>query len=374
MVGLTTFREMFIIVLHFGRKLKGNRMFKEAVSILTIFLMINSFCYSQNDGSSGGRQVIDRQVITDREIVEREIVEREIVEREIVERVIIDREIIEREIYYRFGEFIDGVYIVDLQTQDYIDAHIQIDSRYNLDIGKILGNVTIGSGVIIITAITIPALTPALGPHIAVIVTQIIRTSLASAAINGAIEGTLTYAKTGGDTRETINQAITGASEGYKWGAIFASGAELSSVIIKTANAAKIATINSRYAGKIEPKSGVRYVEKVIIKAGQFLRGVFPEFDSLFNTRLPNNLLRAGNRDQFRYCMDNLLREINRNPQLARRFNAEQLEQIRDGFSWYPTGYTWHHNEQEGLMQLVDSVTHDLARHTGGKSIWGGGY
>ena len=338
-------------------------MLKKAASILAIFLMINSFCYSQNDESSGGRQVIDRQVVTDREIVEREI----------VERVIINREIIERQVYYRFGEFIDGVYIIDLQTQDYIDAQIQIDSRYNLDIGKILGNLTLGSGVIIITAITIPALFPALGPQIAVIVTQIIRTSLVSAAISGAIEGTLAYARTGGDTRETINQAITGASEGFKWGAIFASGAELSSVIIRTANAARIATINSRYAGKVEPNSGVRYAEKVINKDGQLLRGVFPEFDSLFNTRLPNNILRARDRDQFRYCMDNLLGEINRNPQLARRFNAEQLEQIRDGFSLYPTGYTWHHNEQAGLMQLVDSVTHDLARHTGGKSIWGGG-
>lgn len=305
--------------------------------------------------------------------VDRTFVDRQSLDREFSNREFIDREFIERQIYYRFGEYIDGVYIINLQTQEYIDAHIQIDSQYDFNIGKFLGNISIGTGVIIITAITIPALVPALGPQIAVIVTHIVQASIASSAIDAAINGAITYAKTGGDTRATVNQALMGASTGFKWGAIFASGAEVSSVLIRSAMAIRIATINSGYVGKVHPDSGIRFVEKTILKDGKLVKGVFPEFSSDFNTRLPQNLLQARDRYQFRQCMDDLLKAINKDPKLASKFTAQQLEEIRDGFSLYPSGYTWHHNEETGLMQLVDFQKHNQARHTGGKAIWGGG-
>lgn len=38
-----------------------------------------------------------------------------------------------------------------------------------------------------------------------------------------------------------------------------------------------------------------------------------------------------------------------------------------------PYGYTWHHTETPGRMQLVPSAIHDSARHRGGQTIWGGG-
>ncbi|WP_407653855.1 HNH endonuclease signature motif containing protein [Archangium lipolyticum] len=40
-----------------------------------------------------------------------------------------------------------------------------------------------------------------------------------------------------------------------------------------------------------------------------------------------------------------------------------------------PSGYTWHHHQDVGRMQLITDGAHQLARpHTGGMSIWGGGY
>jgi DNase/tRNase domain of colicin-like bacteriocin/Pretoxin HINT domain len=36
-----------------------------------------------------------------------------------------------------------------------------------------------------------------------------------------------------------------------------------------------------------------------------------------------------------------------------------------------PPGYTWHHNEDVGRMQLVKSEIHRDAKHHGGESIWG---
>ena len=53
-------------------------------------------------------------------------------------------------------------------------------------------------------------------------------------------------------------------------------------------------------------------------------------------------------------------------------FTPRQLEQIRNGEPRI-SGKTWHHNEVPGKMQLVDSDEHDICRHTGGRSIWGGG-
>ena len=38
-----------------------------------------------------------------------------------------------------------------------------------------------------------------------------------------------------------------------------------------------------------------------------------------------------------------------------------------------PTGFTWHHTEKPGVMQLVPSIIHSSARHRGGRSVWGGG-
>lgn len=44
-----------------------------------------------------------------------------------------------------------------------------------------------------------------------------------------------------------------------------------------------------------------------------------------------------------------------------------------------PTGFTWHHYEEEGILRLVDridhrhnfSIYHPIGR--GGRDIWGGG-
>ena len=49
------------------------------------------------------------------------------------------------------------------------------------------------------------------------------------------------------------------------------------------------------------------------------------------------------------------------------------LEDIENGRT--PRGYTWHHSEEPGKMQLVKTEDHDRriggAAHTGGNSIWG---
>ena len=48
------------------------------------------------------------------------------------------------------------------------------------------------------------------------------------------------------------------------------------------------------------------------------------------------------------------------------------LEDLKHGVT--PDGYTWHHTDVPGVMQLVPEMIHGAARHRGGRSIWGGGY
>ena len=133
-----------------------------------------------------------------------------------------------------------------------------------------------------------------------------------------------------------------------------------------------IQTINESLKGDLHPITGVSFKEKTVIDAeGNKVTGTFPEFDSLFDVQLPDDMLQASDAKQFGECNNQLKEAVEKNPELAKKFTEDQLEQIKNGDT--PDGYTWHHNEEKGKMQLVDSETHARTGHTGGRSIWGGG-
>jgi hypothetical protein len=142
--------------------------------------------------------------------------------------------------YYQFGEYIDNVYVVQLQTQDYINSrtHIFIGNEYDLDVSKIFGNLLIGSGVIVITILVIPVLAPTITTNY---IAVILSTSAKAAVTQGAISGVVAYIQTGGDTKATLKSALEGASEGFKYGAVVASGVALDSAIKVSTNAGKVA-------------------------------------------------------------------------------------------------------------------------------------
>ena len=57
-------------------------------------------------------------------------------------------------------------------------------------------------------------------------------------------------------------------------------------------------------------------------------------------------------------------------PELRAQFTEAQLAEIENLKT--PTGYTWHHDIEEGVMQLVDQEEHKKTGHTGGRYLWGG--
>lgn len=133
-----------------------------------------------------------------------------------------------------------------------------------------------------------------------------------------------------------------------------------------------IKTINDGIVGQNHPDTGVPYVEKeVVTDTGEKVKGVFPQFESKTDIQLPEDLYQAPDRTQFAECNKQLQEKVAGDQELRSQFTEDQLADIEDGCT--PEGYTWHHNEEIGKMQLVDSDIHNLTRHTGGRNVWGGG-
>lgn len=131
-------------------------------------------------------------------------------------------------------------------------------------------------------------------------------------------------------------------------------------------------TRNQGLEGDVHPITGVHFEKKTVADAeGNEVTGVFAKFESYYDAQLPKDLLKSSDKVQFAECNRQLKDAIGGDPDVAKKFSTEQLEQVRNGDT--PDGYTWHHNEECGKMQLVKSDAHAQTGHTGGRSIWGGG-
>ncbi len=118
-------------------------------------------------------------------------------------------------------------------------------------------------------------------------------------------------------------------------------------------------------------ENGVPYERRRIEINGVVIEGVFPKFESAFDTELaPDNLKTKAYAKE---CNEALKEAIENDPELRSKFTDEQLQDIEEGRT--PRGYVWHHNEEPGKMQLVKREDHDRAiggaAHTGGNSLWG---
>jgi len=105
----------------------------------------------------------------------------------------------------------------------------------------------------------------------------------------------------------------------------------------------------------------------------------FPEFNSKFDTVIGDEHIGSGkDKLHFEAANKNLAKQLKDNPNLAKEIGLTD-EQVNFFLKeppekMAPDGLTWHHHQDTGRMQLVDRVEHDTFKHTGGMSIWGGGY
>ena len=127
---------------------------------------------------------------------------------------------------------------------------------------------------------------------------------------------------------------------------------------------------NSVMEGKRHPVTDVSFERRRISINGVRIEGVFPKFQSVIELRLPERLYRATESEQFRHLNEQLREAIDSDPRLRAKFTEQQIKMIESGRN--PAGFTWHHNESCGTMQLVETAKHAATGHTGGDSIWCG--
>ena len=135
-------------------------------------------------------------------------------------------------------------------------------------------------------------------------------------------------------------------------------------------------TINQNLEGAKHQETGIEFVRRYLdFSDGTHLTGVFPKFQSAVDIELPPELYKASFSDQKEY-LKKALKEMAEDEvgerELKRFFDDDAIKAIKEGV--IPEGFTWHHNEQEGLMQLVDESIHAATAHTGGMAVWGAGY
>jgi hypothetical protein len=151
----------------------------------------------------------------------------------------------------------------------------------------------------------------------------------------GVVEGIVGYDLAG--NKLTWDERILGATGVYSK---FKKGFKLLNAIDDASsvkNGSK-GVRNSHLAGKVHPKTGVPFD-----KAG------FPNFSG--------NLYKGGVNDVMIKPTGNRVADFAAANKAA-------------GYSSTPKGYTWHHHQTTGRMQLVETGVHSQTGHTGGFSLW----
>lgn len=140
----------------------------------------------------------------------------------------------------------------------------------------------------------------------------------------------------------------------------------------KKLNIERVKCRNEELEGKEHPVTEVKYERRIVDDGdGNLKEGVFPQFKSEFTATLSPDEYKSTDSVQFDRANKQLKEAVAANPDLASKFTPQQLEMIDAGKK--PKGFTWHHSEETGKLQLVDSKIHASTGHTGGQNIWGGG-
>lgn len=162
-------------------------------------------------------------------------------------------------------------------------------------------------------------------------------------------------------------------------------------------------TRNSKYENEYYPGTKVKFRRRRVQNPnGETLEGVFADFSaySIFEVILPQAYWDRSDKEQFNYCLDQLRNHFRSNQRGFERKllsehhllidndlntlhgkvldSSEILEkQVNDIINTKSVqkgrfyGYTWHHTENLGEMQLVPDFIHKLVSHDGGKKVWG---
>lgn len=111
-------------------------------------------------------------------------------------------------------------------------------------------------------------------------------------------------------------------------------------------------------ANKMNSKTKVRFDEKG-----------FPKFKVYYTVKLQKKYHRDTREQHFYMANKILYSDLPYNLRLKRMFTKKQIDEFSEGKT--PSGYTWHHHQDAGKLQLVKQEIHAKTYHIGGYTIWG---
>lgn len=155
-----------------------------------------------------------------------------------------------------------------------------------------------------------------------------------------------------------------------------------------------IKEVNSKYKD-----FGVTFSRQILEKGTYKIEGMFPDFTKhrLIDIIMPIDYFEKSNKVQFSYCMNNLRKEYAKNPKEL----IEKLKLLNKGQTYLEVrngktvklegndllkrqlidlenkhgnklfGFTWHHHQDSGKMELISENIHNKVSHVGGNLIWG---
>lgn len=117
---------------------------------------------------------------------------------------------------------------------------------------------------------------------------------------------------------------------------------------------------------------GVTFSRKEIELAdGLILEGVFPEFDSIYNAELGQDVNNMTLHQQFSACRDDFQEHLFDDREVLENFTFGDMERMDKPHGYAPEGWTWHHNSALGSFDLVKTDVHSSVGHTGSNSFSG---
>ena len=132
-------------------------------------------------------------------------------------------------------------------------------------------------------------------------------------------------------------------------------------------------SLNDSYEDQSHPVTGVPFERTEIHYAGETISGVYPVFETDFTANLQASEYTLSDTAHEKIANMQLYDAIQLNPSLQSELQLDHAQVEALVMNETPNGYTWHHHEQPGQLQFVESSVHNNTAHTGGRFIWGGG-
>lgn len=95
----------------------------------------------------------------------------------------------------------------------------------------------------------------------------------------------------------------------------------------------------------------------------------FPIFKAYYTVKLKRKDFKESRERHFYIANKMLYKDKTPNAKIKSKLSRKQIKQLSQGQT--PDGYTWHHHQDAGVLQLVDAEIHSKTFHIGGYSIWG---